>query len=133
VFLAIMRELYRICRPDALVRIAVPHPRHEDFISDPTHVRPITAATLRLFDRKLNDAWAEAGLSNTPLAHHLGVDFETVEEAITLVEPFYGRLQSGELSREQVHDMLARQNNIASELRFGLRARKPYGAGGAAG
>jgi hypothetical protein len=61
------------------------------------------------------------------------VDFETVEEAITLVEPFYGRLQSGELSREEVQDMLARQNNIASELRFGLRARKPYGAGGAAG
>jgi hypothetical protein len=80
-------------------------------------------------DRKLNDAWAVAGLSNTPLAHHLRVDFETVEEAINLVDPFYGQLQGGELSREEVHNMPAHQNNVANELSFGLRARKPYGGG----
>src|SRR4051812_30210725 len=39
VFLEIIRELYRICAPGASVRIHVPHPRHDDFIDDPTHVR----------------------------------------------------------------------------------------------
>src|SRR4051812_34057053 len=41
VYLAVIKELYRICAPDAVVRIAVPHPRHDDFLTDPTHVRPV--------------------------------------------------------------------------------------------
>jgi predicted SAM-dependent methyltransferase len=41
-FKTIMRELYRICRDGATVQINVPHPRHDDFIADPTHVRAIT-------------------------------------------------------------------------------------------
>src|SRR5262249_48391532 len=57
VFLALIAELYRICAPDAVVRITVPHPRHDTFIGDPTHVRIITPAVMSLFDRALNDEW----------------------------------------------------------------------------
>jgi len=39
IFLAMIRELYRVCAPLARERIIVPHPRHDDFINDPTHVR----------------------------------------------------------------------------------------------
>ena len=46
VFIKILKELYRICKNQALINIAVPHPRHEAFISDPTHVRPITVLGL---------------------------------------------------------------------------------------
>ena len=38
-FLAIWKELYRVAAPGATVRIVVPHPRHQDFLQDPTHVR----------------------------------------------------------------------------------------------
>src|SRR5271154_2869493 len=53
-FEALMRELYRICRPGAAVTINVPHPRHDDFIDDPTHVRAVTPALLTLFSKKAN-------------------------------------------------------------------------------
>ena len=57
VFIKILKELYRICKNQALINIAVPHPRHEAFISDPTHVRPITVLGLSLFDKDLNKKW----------------------------------------------------------------------------
>ena len=55
VFKRILKEFYRICKNQALINIAVPHPRHYHFISDPTHVRPITVLSLFLFDKAQNE------------------------------------------------------------------------------
>ncbi|MDA9609233.1 methyltransferase domain-containing protein, partial [Candidatus Pelagibacter sp.] len=65
VFNEIIKELYRICRNGSLINIIVPHPRHDDFISDPTHVRPITLRSLSMYDQKLNKIWEEKNASNT--------------------------------------------------------------------
>ena len=54
VFNLIMQELYRICKNNSIIDIFVPHPRNDDFLSDPTHVRPITGMTLCLYDKELN-------------------------------------------------------------------------------
>src|SRR6516162_7107644 len=54
VFIAIMRELYRVCRDGATLQIRVPHPRHDNFLTDPTHVRPVTARTMEMFSREAN-------------------------------------------------------------------------------
>ena len=51
IFLGIVKEFYRICRNNSIIKIIVPHPRHDDFIADPTHVRPITILGLQLFDK----------------------------------------------------------------------------------
>ncbi|WP_374471701.1 hypothetical protein [Phenylobacterium sp.] len=129
-FLAIMKELYRICAPGARVVIHAPHPRHDNFISDPTHVRPITPATLQLFDRELNDAWRAARVANTPLAHYTDVDFRLAERSAVLAEPYASQLSAGTLSSAEV-DLLARErNNIVAEYRLTLVARKtrPSGA-----
>lgn len=75
-FFHIMREIYRVCKRDAHVTITVPHPRHDDFINDPTHVRVITPMIMELFSKKNNELWAKNGNPNTPLALQLGVDFE---------------------------------------------------------
>src|SRR4249919_3237809 len=50
-YIGIIRELWRVCRPGATVTIAVPHPRSDDFMNDPTHVRAVTAEGLVLFSR----------------------------------------------------------------------------------
>ena len=57
IFLKIIKEFYRVCRHNSLIKIIVPHPRHDDFLSDPTHVRPITILGLQLFDKELNLEW----------------------------------------------------------------------------
>ncbi len=55
VYLDIFKGLYRVCRPDATIRIAVPHPRHDDFFIDPTHVRPILPEQFLVFSKKMNN------------------------------------------------------------------------------
>lgn len=75
VFLGIMKELYRVCASNARVMIFVPHLHHDHYISDPTHVRPITPELFWLFSRNRCLEWIERGYSNSPLALHCGVDF----------------------------------------------------------
>jgi hypothetical protein len=124
VFLDVVKELYRVAAPGAEILINVPHPRHDDFLSDPTHVRPITPDTLKLFDRALNDAWQERGYSNTPLALYAGVDFHMKSMRIILEDAIYEALQAKTLTTAQVDELVKRQNNVAREYRFVLTARK---------
>ena len=95
VFLAIMSEVYRICAPNAQVVIHVPHPRHDNFLDDPTHVRPITPAMMSLFDREANETWRATGAANTPLALYTGVDFKIASAVQTCsrspIGPVHGR------------------------------------------
>jgi hypothetical protein len=126
-FLALMSELYRVCCDDAAILIGVPHPRHNDFIDDPTHVRIITPQLLTLFDRRKNDEWRERRCSNTPFAHYLGVDFEITNVEVLLDEPYSSQLQAGQLTWEQVDREVRTKNNVAREYRIALRVRKAPG------
>ncbi len=125
VFIGIMRELYRVCAPDAKVHIAVPHPRHDHFLGDPTHVRVINPEVLSLFSKANCRRWAEMGAANTPLALYHDVDFEIVERRIVLEERYKRALDAGDLSALQIDEALRERNNVASEMRFVLRAVKP--------
>lgn len=125
VFLAIMTELYRVLRPGGRALINVPHPRHDNFVGDPTHVRAIMPETLKLFDRQLNEMWREAGKANTPLSIYTGADFKMAGMRVILEQSIYEDLQAGRLTTVQVDQMVKRQANVAVEFRFVLEARKP--------
>jgi hypothetical protein len=123
-FLGMMKELYRVCRNGAVIEINVPHPRHDNFINDPTHVRVITPDLLSLFDRKRNDEWQRAGVANTPLAHYLDVDFSVERVQIVLSEPYHTQYNERQLPDEALQSMLRDLNNVASEYRIEMTARK---------
>ena len=123
-FIGVMKELHRICRPGALVRIRVPHPRHDFFLTDPTHVRPILPGTLAHFSKRENLAWAEIGAANTPLALYHGVDFEIQEHELLLDEPYRSQLKSGSITQQEAQAFVDKYNNVASEIRITLRVVK---------
>ncbi len=124
-YLGIIRELWRVCRRGARIHIAVPHPRHNHFLDDPTHVRAITPDGLRLFSQRLNREWAEQGASNTPLGIYLGVDFEVEAVEYDIDEPWNGQLQRGEITERELAVAEGRYNNVVSQIRITLRAEKP--------
>jgi len=124
VFLAMFKELYRICRNDALIKIVVPHPRHDNFINDPTHVRAITPNLLALFSRQQNDHWKQTGAANTPLAHQLGVDFNIVSHTVEFAEPYRTQFRDGVITEQELKTALREKNNIATEFRVELKVRK---------
>lgn len=124
VFIGVMKELYRVCRGGAHVRIIVPHPRHDDFLSDPTHVRPVTPMTLALFSRRQNMKWVEKNGSNTTLALYHGVDFETRKVVMVLAEPYRGDFEAGRITQKEIDQLVLQRNNVVREIRFVLEVIK---------
>jgi hypothetical protein len=125
VFLGIMQETWRIARNGCRVVIHVPHPRSDNFLGDPTHVRAITPAALRLFDRALNETWRAEGRTNTPLGLYLGVDFRMIEDRTVVADAIWAQVQSGQISQAEIQRMVDREFNVATEYRIVLQARKP--------
>jgi hypothetical protein len=115
-FLAIIQELYRVARPGAKITVVVPHPRSDDFMNDPTHVRPITPAVLRLFDQSVNREWAAAGHSNSPLGLYLDVDFRIKSMHFLPDEPWLTRLNTGEITRDQLAEAERGFCNVIKEI-----------------
>ena len=124
VYLGIIRELYRVCRADAVVRIAVPHPRHDDYLTDPTHVRPILPEQFHMFSKKMNREWRAQGFANTPLAEYLDVDFEVEDVQWVPDDRWVERLRSGEISSEKLAELAQHQLNILREARITVRVKK---------
>ncbi len=129
-YFGIIKELYRICRADALVRIVVPHPRHETFIIDPTHVRPILPESLALFSKARNRECKEKGISDSPLGLYLDVDFEVVEVEQTLDPLWEKDLASGKMSEEQLLGIARLYNNVIKEITIVMKAIKSGGEQG---
>lgn len=127
-FLSIIQELYRICEPDALVHITVPHPRHDDFLADPTHVRPITIQGMKLFSKAENLRAREGHFSNSRLAEILNVDFQVIHEEVvadpSLVSAFDELDLVGEDRQMQMARAVWSLNNAAKEIRITLKVVK---------
>jgi protein O-GlcNAc transferase len=125
VFIGIMKELYRIGTPDAKIKITVPHPRSDDFINDPTHVRPVTPELMSLFSRKQNDAWMRSGVaSNSTLAYYHNVDLEVESVAFKLEEPWRSQLEKNEVRREDIDLARKLYNNVVKDISMVLRVVK---------
>lgn len=123
-FLGVMKELWRVCRPGARVEVNVPHPRHDAFLGDPTHVRAIIPATLELFSRARNLEWQAAGKANSPLALYTGVDFQLVHWEAVPDAAWVRRLQEGRVTMQGLDDAAHHMNNVIEEYRIELRAVK---------
>ena len=127
VYLGIIKELYRICRDGALINIRVPHPRHDIFLNDPTHVRAITPDGLRLFSQAQNRNWIAKGAPHTPLGIYLGVDFTIQSLNTVLDERWRGRFKRSEISLDDLKHAMRTYNNVVAEIQIVMRAIKPPG------
>ena len=124
IYFSVLRELYRICCHDARITIVVPHPRHDDFLHDATHVRVVTIEGLSMFSRKNCEEWIAAGNANTLLVLIAGVDFEMVESELVLDEPWQSRFELKALSRTELLVAIKQHNNVVKESRAVLRVVK---------
>lgn len=129
-YLAIWQELYRVCKPGALLLIFVPHPRHDDYITDPTHVRPILPEGVALFSQKENRKTIAGGFANTPLGIQLGIDFDVVKAELVPAPWYVEARRTGAMSAAELVSAGERWNNVYREVRMLLRAVKPAGSSG---
>jgi hypothetical protein len=116
--------MWRVCKPGARVRVHVPDPRHESFLGDPTHVRPLTLDTLALFSQAFNRRTMAEGAANSPLGLMHGIDFDIVQHEMVYEEPWRGRLERKEITTEQANEAARMYLNVILERRFVLAAVK---------
>jgi hypothetical protein len=116
VFHKIIKELYRICKNNALINIHVPHPQHDDFLADPTHVRPITPLGLSLYDKALNDEWAKQGAANSPLGLIHSVNFEIKSVNYVIEESILKKFKTDEISRDELDFYIKHYNNVVKQI-----------------
>jgi glycosyltransferase involved in cell wall biosynthesis len=124
IYLGIFKEIYRICLPNARISISVPHPRHDDFINDPTHIRAVTPESLMLFSQSQNHNWIERKAANSPLGIYLNIDFELVCWSYDLDEPWRSQYISGEITATDILQILKQYNNVARQIKMELRVIK---------
>jgi len=124
VFLNIMKEIYRVCAPDALVHIRVPHHNHWTFHADPTHVRKILPEGFHLFDQKMNRENIERGAANTPLGIYCGVDFVLEKAQPIFDEPWASRIKNNVVTSFDLDFASKHYSNVIVEWDIALRVRK---------
>jgi SAM-dependent methyltransferase len=124
VFLNIIKELYRVAADGARILIGVPHPRSDHFIGDPTHVRIVTPSVLSLFSKKQNREWKKTGSPNSPLAFYLDVDFDIVKVNLGLHPRWEKKLQSGEITRDELYVAIDTHNNVVDNIEIILTVCK---------
>ena len=115
-FNCIIKELYRICKNETIINIKVPHARHDDFLADPTHVRPITILGLSLYDQELNKIWEKNNAANTPLGFIHKVNFKIVSVKYVPDEKYRKLLVDKVINEKDLKDYSEKYNNVIKEI-----------------
>lgn len=124
IYLNIIKEMYRICQPNAKIRIIVPHYRHDFFFDDPTHVRVVTPMGLSLFSQTLNREWIEKKAANSPLGLYLDVDFELIETYYTPSSHWFTLHPESEVDLALLLSESVFYNNLIEQIEMVLQVVK---------
>lgn len=120
----VITEMYRVCKPGAKILIKVPHPRHDNFLHDATHVRPITAEHWGLFSKKRNLEDIANNGQETKLGLALDVDFEIKRVEFHLEPRWQVLMQNGLISDEEMTRIMRVENNVCYEITIDLEVIK---------
>ncbi len=123
-YLGIWKEIYRVCAPQALVKVTVPHPRHDLFLIDPTHIRPILPESLMMLSKARNLEWKQNGVADTPLGLYLDVDFEVTDVRYVFDAFWASQIQSGKMKEQEVMTISRTYNNVIQETVIEMKALK---------
>ena len=120
IFINILKELFRVCKNQALIKISVHHPRYDSFISDPTHVRPI----IILAYLYLTELWKKNAAANTPLALIHDFNFSIEDNSYDLEDVSLTKFKIGEIDKPKFDYMINHYNNIITQINIKWRVIK---------
>lgn len=121
-FIPCLKELYRVCKPNAIIDVRVPHPRHDIFLIDPTHKRPIFPHTLDMFSKTRNQRDAENNGSETPLGFIYNIDLQVISYDFIL-DPYWQTIFQ-QYTEEQCEHAARSFNNVIQEIHIMVKVIK---------
>ena len=124
VYIKILQEMYRICKDDALIQVDVPSPWHWNYISDPSHVRPVTPDGLNLFSKEHCQNCIDNGNSETPFALIYDVDLRPHGVFWKYDQMWYNKIKKGEVKQSQMEEFHSMYRNVVIEFQILLAVVK---------
>jgi SAM-dependent methyltransferase len=117
------KELYRVMSPDGIIEFVLPHPRHDWFFQDPTHVRPMLPISFEHFDREKSIQWYLSSSSHTPLALYWNIDFKIISVDQRVADPGLVKKLNG-INISDTTLAAHYLNNVIGDFKIILQARK---------
>ena len=121
VYIKILQEMYRICKDDAKIEVHVPSPWHWNYISDPSHVRPVTPDGLNLFSKEHCQRCIDNGTSETPYAMIYDIDLRPHDVDWKLDQYWKVKAENSGDNLEELHYMY---RNVIQDYQFFLAVVK---------
>ncbi|MDO8493139.1 MAG: methyltransferase domain-containing protein [bacterium] len=124
-YLSIWKEMWRVLCNGGVVEITVPHWRHDNFVHDPTHVRAITPIGVGMFDQERNMENLRINGAETKLGLQCGIDFSLAKIRYDLCDPWQSQMQNGQLSEDDILELMASRSNVCEQIAIMVAANKP--------
>jgi hypothetical protein len=124
-FIDIIQEMYRVSENGAVWEVQFPHHRCDHAWDDPTHKRPLTPGTFRLFDQKTLIEGMELGRADSTFAIELGIDIGVCETQYSYIKAWADAVNKKEITQEQLIYALNTQSNVADSTLMLLQVHKP--------
>jgi hypothetical protein len=121
----IVKEMYRVSENGAVWEVQVPHHRCDHAWDDPTHKRPITPGTFRLFDQRVTVEGIEIGRSDSTLSVEEGIDIDLCDTKYIYVGKWMEMLRDKQITEDQLEFALHTQCNVAESTIMLLQTHKP--------
>lgn len=110
-----LQKIWKCSAEDALVKIRIPHPRHDLFLTDLGYVRAILPETLTELDPRF---------SKTGLATQLAVRFETISVAMGLDPQWQKSVDAGEITYADIEVISKQAANVIQWMDIELQIKK---------
>ena len=124
VYIKILQEMYRVCEDDATIEVRVPSPWHWNYISDPTHVRPVTPDGLNSFSKEHCQKCIDEGKSETPFAMIYDVDLRPHNVVWKYDQLWENKLNKKEVQQSQIKELHSMYRNVVTEFQIPLAVVK---------
>ena len=125
VFLAIIKEMYRISQPQAEWHMQFYHHRCDAFYNDYTHVRSITAETFRLFDQHYNQKCIDSGMPVSAHGIQHNIDIEIARIDLGINQYWIHQVDQGLVGRTAMEQKMTNYNNVIETVNLTMLVHKP--------
>lgn len=115
-----LSTIWKICADNALIKIRIPHPRHDQFLMDIGYVRGLLPTSFIQLDPRH---------TTTGLAQQLGVNFEVLETTYELDSHWQTAMTSplegqGPLNAEDIELISKQASNVIQWINITLQTKK---------
>lgn len=121
-YVSLMKELHRVCSDGAILHITFPYHRSDWYSDDPTHVRPLTANSFKLFSKKYIEYHIASYGSSNGMALKENIDFETIEVQMRPFPKWEERFKT--MNQDEIQEVIDSMHNVFYEVYVKLIAIK---------